>query len=286
VTAQWRTRFERLVAAKTHQAMSAQLFPYRTEFVDPVDRAAAIASPWSAAMFDGPFYVLPSRDPERPACSLVFVQSADGNTVADDPAELGGGETDKHLVYEGLSRVCADAVMAGAGTVREGDIVFSVWHPDLVRLRAELGRARHPVQMVATLRGFAIERMLLCNVPEIPVILLTVGAVARQMEPATRVRPWITVLPMDGPDDLPRVFRQLGERGLARVSCVGGRTLASQLLERGLVDDVYLTTGTRTGGAPETPVSRAPWRGRLLARKQGTGAEEGVIVEHLLARPR
>jgi len=51
-------------------------------------------------------------------CSLVFVQAADGNTVASDPALLGGGQTDKHIVYEGLSRVAADAVLAGARTVR------------------------------------------------------------------------------------------------------------------------------------------------------------------------
>ena len=284
MTTEWETRFDRLAAAKTHQSASAQLLPYLTEFIEPVDGAVAIASEWSAALFDGPFYVVPSRDPSRPACSLVFVQSADGNTVAPDPTELGGGETDKHLVYEGLSRVCADAVMAGAGTVREGDIVFSVWHPDLVRLRAALGLPRHPVQIVATLRGLAIERMLLCNVPGISVVLLTVRSAARQMQSAIDGRPWITVLPIDGPEDLPRAFRQLRERGIARVSCVGGRTLASQLLEQGLVDDVYLTTGARTGGAPGTPISSAPWRGRVLLRKHGTGAEAGVTFEHLLAR--
>jgi hypothetical protein len=38
--------------------------------------------------------------------------------------------TDKHLIYEGLSRAAADAVLAGAATVRAGDIVFSVWHPE------------------------------------------------------------------------------------------------------------------------------------------------------------
>ena len=70
----------------------------------------------------------------------MFVQSLDGNTVADDPSDLGGGDTDKHLIYEGLSRVAADAVMAGAATVAGGKIVFSVWHPELVRLRSALGK--------------------------------------------------------------------------------------------------------------------------------------------------
>ena len=60
---------------------------------------------------------------------------------AETRRALGGGETDKHLIYEGLSRVAADAVLAGAETIRGGDIVLSVWHPELVRLRASLGQA-------------------------------------------------------------------------------------------------------------------------------------------------
>ena len=82
--------------------------------------------------------------------SLVFVQSRDGNTVADNPSTLGGGDTDKHLVYEGLSRVDADAVLAGAATARSERMVFSVWHPELVALRCSLGHRRHPAQVVVT----------------------------------------------------------------------------------------------------------------------------------------
>jgi len=52
----------------------------------------------------------------------VFVQSRDGNTGARDPSSLGGGDTDKHLIYEGLSRVASDAVVAGAETIRGGNI--------------------------------------------------------------------------------------------------------------------------------------------------------------------
>ena len=83
---------------------------------------------------------------------------------------LGGGETDKHLIYEGLSRVAADAVLAGAETIRGGDIVLSVWHPELVALRASLGLPRHPIQIVATLRGLELDAACMFNVPELPVV--------------------------------------------------------------------------------------------------------------------
>lgn len=233
-------------------------------------------------MFDGPFYLSPAATPVRPACSLVFVQSSDGNTSAADPGVLGGGETDTHLVYEGLSRVAADAVLAGAQTVRGSDVMFSVWHPQLVDLRMSLELSRHPVQIVATLRGLDLADTMLFNLPAVRVVLLTIPSAAEQMSQAIKVRPWITLLLMEGPGDVQRAFERLRSLGIARISCIGGRTLAGHLLDAGLVDDVYLTTGRNTGGEPGTPLSSASWRGRTVVRKVGTGVEHGVIFEHLL----
>src|SRR5687767_289158 len=154
----WRTRFQRLVEKKQHEAATAALPRCTTALESAGDGVEAIGNAWSMALFDGPFYLSPPRAAGKPNCSLVFVQSADGNTVTRDPASLGGGDTDKHVVYEGLSRVAADGVLAGAETVRGGDVVFSVWHEQLVALRASLGRPRHPAQIVATLGGVDLDR--------------------------------------------------------------------------------------------------------------------------------
>jgi len=169
-----------------------------------------------------------------------FVQSADGNTSAADPGLLGGGNTDRHLVYEGLSRVAAEAVLAGAETVRESEVVFSVWHPELVDLRRSLGLPRHPLQIVATVRGVELGETLLFNLPDIRVVLLTVASAADRMREAVSIRPWITLVVMDAPQDLFRAFERLRAMGIARISCIGGRTLAGHLLDARLIDDVYL----------------------------------------------
>ena len=112
--------FEEFAAGKTSDAERALIPGFATEF----DRAPAgmcsIGNAWTRALFGGAFYLAPIPD-GRPSCSLVFVQSADGNTGAPDPSALGGGETDKDLIYEGLSRVAADAVLAGAETIRGGE---------------------------------------------------------------------------------------------------------------------------------------------------------------------
>jgi 5-amino-6-(5-phosphoribosylamino)uracil reductase len=271
--------FAEFVEQKEADAAAARLFPFATDVEVAPPNAIAIGTPWTRRFFDGDFYVSAPRA-DRPSTSLVFVRSRDGNTGASNPSTLGGGETDKHVVYEGLSRAAADAVLAGAQTIRGGRIVLSVWHPELVRLRASLDLPRHPIQIVATLRGLPFDDSLIFNVPELRVVLLTIPSWAALMHEPLAARPWITPVVMETPDDLPSAFRQLRALGIERISCVGGRTLAGQLLDAGLIDDVYLTTSAKAGGDPNTPLSPKALLGDVVVRKRGTGADAGVSFEH------
>jgi riboflavin biosynthesis pyrimidine reductase len=257
-----------------------------TELDRVTDGFDPIGYDWTRRLFGGDFYVSPPPGASRPACSLVFVQSREGNTVTNDPSALGGGKTDKHLIYEGLSQVAADAVLSGAKTILGTDIVFSVWHPELVRLRAALGKPRHPIQIIATLHGLDLDEYLLFNVPDIRVIVLTCASGASVMDRAFGSRSWVTPIVMETPTDLPAAFDQLRQRGIARVSAVGGRTLATELIDAGLVQDLYLTTSPKPGGEPGTPFYPQPLNGRTILRKHGTGPEAGVIFEHLRIQDR
>jgi 5-amino-6-(5-phosphoribosylamino)uracil reductase len=276
----WRERFRAVADRKTAAAVRAALPPYATV----VDRAPGgmtpIGNDFTRRLFDGPFRASEARVPELPSTSLVFVQSRDGNTGANDPSAIGGGATDTHLVYEGLSRVAADAVLAGAETIRGGDVVFSVWHPEIVQLRESLGLPRHPTQIVATLRGLPFGDTLLYNVPELPVIVLTVPGYAREMERELAARPWITPLVMHDAGDLNSAFVELKKLGQSRISVVGGRTIARALVAAGLVQDLYLTTSPKTGGEPDTPLFDKPVETELIVEKRGTGADSGVVFEH------
>jgi len=278
----WTERFAAFACRKQGEAVAASLPPYVTDGDAAVAGLLPIGSEWTRRRFDGDFHVSPPPDERRPACGLVFVQSRDGNTGARNPSALGGGETDKHLIYEGLSRVAADAVMAGVETIRGGRIVFSVWHPELVRLRESLGKPRHPIQIVATLQGIDIEDEMLFNVPEVPVMLLTVGACRTLMGGAIGARPWITPVAMDTPDQLPAAFERLRSNGIERISCIGGRRIATQLIDAGLVQDVYLTTSAQPGGEPGTPMYPKRLNARVAVRKRGTGPEAGVVFDHLV----
>ena len=272
--------FGQFVARKEAEAARAVLSPFVTEVDQPPADVIPIGNAWTRRMFDGPFYVSAAPSNELPSTSLVFVRSRDGNTGAADPSSLGGGEADKHLVYEGLSRVAADAVMAGAETVRGGRIVLSIWHPELVALRSALRLPRHPVQIVATLRGLDFSGRLF-DTPQLRVVIVTVAACTELTITPVANRPWMTILTMPTARDLPYAFRQLRDMGIARISCIGGRTIARQLIDAGLIQNLYLTTSAKDGGEPGTPLYPRPLNGDLVVRKRGTAPDEGVIFEHL-----
>ena len=270
---------------KEKEAAAARL----SGFYTVADRSAdspvlRIGNVWSRGLFDGHFYRTDTEPAGLPHVSLVFVQSKDGNTVAADPSTLGGGESDKHLIYEGLSRVDADAVMAGATTARSERMVFSVWHPELVALRQASGQSRHPAQVVVTDRGdLPIENGLMFNDPSLRVFLITKTGTATALRHRIGDRSWVEVINGGEPLSLTAAMTQLFSRGIRVVSCVGGRTLATGMIREGLASDVYLTTSPEEAGEPGTPFyDGPPLRLRTIVEKAGRGEEAGVKFEHLV----
>ena len=277
-------RFEAYCRRREQAARAATIPGYITRADTPPPDACRLENDWSRALFDGPFYrsAVPASD-GTPITSLIFVQSRDGNTGAADPSTLGGGDTDLHLIYEGLSRVDADAVMAGATTARARDIVFSVWHPQLTALRLALGHGRHPAQVVVTERAeLRFEDGLMFNEPALRVFVITHTDAVQTLQNRVAAKPWIEVIDAGQPVSFQRAFRCLHGHGIRVMSCVGGRRTATALLDDQLVSDIYLTTSARDGGEPDTPFhqgSRLPLERIVL--KEGREAERGVTFEHL-----
>src|SRR5438045_657945 len=110
----WADRFAAVEARRTARSMAALAAVRTIEDRTGADMRA-IGDAWSWAAFDGPFFE--STRTSGLSVGVVFVRSREGNTGTRNPAALGGGAVDEHLVYEGLTRVAADAVMGGAGTL-------------------------------------------------------------------------------------------------------------------------------------------------------------------------
>jgi 5-amino-6-(5-phosphoribosylamino)uracil reductase len=284
----WNKRFADLVARKEAAAVAARLPGYLTvSSAGNTSGLETVGSEWTFRLFDGPFFESPLPDSGLPAINTVFVQSADRNTGARNPADLGGGATDTHLIYEGLSRVRADAVMTGASTIRGSQMILAVWHPELVRLRQDLGLPRYAAQIVATRSGnLGIESELMFNVPEVPVFILTTPEAAATLAPRIDRRPWISIVAAPEETHLVGGLQRLrAGHGIRRVSCIGGRTLATQLIDAGVVQDIYLTTSPKPGGEPGTPfyTGPAPLETTCVVKKAGLDEETGVVFEHLRA---
>lgn len=273
-------QFEQFVAEKARRARAARIGLFQTEEDNSSQHELlSLGNEWTQKHYGGDFFMSPPQDP-LPTVSLVFVRSREGNTVAPDPSDLGGGDTDKHLIYEGLSRVAVDAVMAGARTA-VGRAFFSIWHPDLVALRYDLGLPRHPAQIVVSNDGNLDLQALLFNVPSVDVFVLA-GRKCRERCGQLLNRPGLTVIPAD---DMAGAFRELRRLGIERISVVGGRITASALIDAGLVQDLYLTTTLRSAGKPGTPFYAGSRRLHLdtVVRKRllsGRG-EPAVQFEHL-----
>lgn len=281
------TRFQIHCRHREKLAISARLSGFRTVAEETSGKEVVpIGNHWTRRLFDGDFYRSRGSG-RRPLTSLVFVQSRDGNTIASDPTTLGGGETDKHLIYEGLSRVDADAVMAGAGTARGEDTVFSIWHPELVSLRLSLGHARHPAQVVVSSTGnLPVERGLMFTEPTLRVFVVTRSSSVAMMQSRLAGRPWAQVIDAGEPLSLTIATDCLHRRGLEVISAVGGRRTATALLREGLVSDLYLTISSVAGGEPHTPLYQGPRLAlsRVIA-KAGQGIEAGVRFEHFIVPP-
>jgi riboflavin biosynthesis pyrimidine reductase len=276
--------FAAFAARKVREASAATICTLTTVFADrdaEETERLRVGNAWTRLHYSGDFsLVVAPRN--RSSLSLVFVQSRDGNT-GGDPGAFEGGDTDKHLVYEGLSRVAADAVLAGARTLHPSAF-FSVWHPEIVALRRSLGLPRHPAQIVVSKQGHVDFTWLLFNVPEVPVFLIAGEGCLVRHAPAIRMRPWIQLIEFDGEGLSIAIDRLRREHGIGRISAVGGRSTATRLVDEGLAQDIYLTTGSRERGEASTP-----WYGgtrpptlTVTTRKLWTDGDSRLVFEHIL----
>lgn len=172
-----------------------------------------------------------------PFVTLKLATTLDGRiaTATGDSRWITGPQARRHVH---LLRLTHDAVMVGAGTARADD-------PDLtVR---DLGAAHQPVRVVLDSRlSHAPDSRLGRTARAVPVWMVHTAAA-----PAAARAAWaaagaelIEVAAEDGGRIAPRIALQaLAARGLTRVLCEGGGTLAAALVAAGLVADLALYTG-------------------------------------------
>ena len=189
----------------------------------------------------------------RPLLYANFVASADGVVALPVATESGGmisGQSEVDRFLMGLLRAVADAILIGAGTFRAGagdrwlpEAAFPAAAEHFAGLRARLGLRSHLLLVVVSASGqldTAQPALRDC------LILTTARGEARlrgKLPPGART----AVL------EAPRFGGRAGldllhAQGLRTILTEGGPTLFGQLLDAGLVDELFLTTSPRLFG--------------------------------------
>jgi 5-amino-6-(5-phosphoribosylamino)uracil reductase len=193
--------------------------------------------------------------PERPYLALNMVSTADGKAAVEGRTRAISSETDRAIFHQ--LRTQADAVMAGAGTVRTERYGPIAKNDELRQKRKREGLDPNPLAVIVSGSLHLPVDLPLLQDPESRVIILT-----RSRDELSGHRAQVDYLRSEGGtfDLRPLMERLRGEYGVRSVLCEGGPTLNASLLPYGLVDELFLTVApTLAGGADAlTIVAGAP----------------------------
>ena len=191
-----------------------------------------------------------------------FVSSIDGIAAIagiemSSAAISGGASADRFMMA--LLRAVADAVVVGAGTLREhggpwtAEKAFPPGADAFRRLRAGMSSAEAPTLVVVTASG-----ELPADHPSVgEAVVVTTSAGARTLaDRDVRCAEVIDVGDVDTVDGKV-VIDHLRERGFRRILTEGGPKLMGAMLEAGAVEQLFLTVSPKLigGGPGRTPLT-------------------------------
>ncbi len=197
----------------------------------------------------GPDYAeltFPPPPPGRPYIVTNMVSSADGKVVVESDERGLGSPTDRRLMRELRSH--ADVVLNGAGTLRVSGSSSRLGVPALEERRVRRGRARLPVAAVLSSTGDLPLDRAFFRARDFPAVVYLSDAAHPERRAAIEAtgRP-LHLLP--GTDPLPAMVRHMREAlGAELVLVEGGPALNGALFDRDLIDEYFLTLGSRLVG--------------------------------------
>jgi len=187
--------------------------------------------------------------PPRPYVIASCATSVDGYLDDASPRRLIlSGPADLDRVDE--VRASCDAILVGAGTVRQDDPRLQVRDPRRRARRAARGLPEHPARVTLTATGdldpgarfFApgALRLVYCATPAVPVARARLGDRA-------------AVIDAGDPVTLDFVLSDLAERSVVRLLIEGGARVLGELLACGLADELHLAVAPFFVAQPGAP---------------------------------
>ena len=190
-----------------------------------------------AAMAD---FELPPSPANRPLVAINMVTSIDGRAQLQGTAEGLGSRADRRLMR--LYRVAFDAVGAGVGTLRAGDVWLRVGK-DLQPRRRAAGRPPNPLGVVIAGGDPIPTDASWFRGDEPRLLIVGAGNPLQSAPPGTEL--------LRAPDERPQpmwVLSVLARRGIRTLLLEGGPHLNAAFLAKDLIDEVYWTIGAHVLG--------------------------------------
>jgi riboflavin-specific deaminase-like protein len=212
-----------------------------------------------AGLYDG--LTLPAGD-ERPWVALGMVSTLDGAAAVDGATADLGGEADG-VAFRRL-RDAADAILVGAGTVRDEN--YGPPSATAARRADRRGRglAERPRLVIVTgSLNLSTDHRVFSDPNQRPLVVTHGQAPDDAAEALQQVADVVRV----GHDtiDLAAALVEVGARGLRRILCEGGPSLNGSLLAEDLVDEIFLTISPVAAGGPASRIIRS--QGSELPRR-------------------
>lgn len=148
-------------------------------------------------------------------------------------------------------RAASDAILVGAGTVRRDNPRLMVRSPERRARRTESGHPSSPLRVTLTRTGeLDPAAAFFTEGGAASLVYVPASAPASLTEQLAAVA---EVADGGDPPELPRILRDLAERGVARVLVEGGGGILTAFLRAGLVDELTVAVApflVGTAGAP------------------------------------
>ncbi len=193
--------------------------------------------------------------------AIGMVTSLDGAAALDGDTAALGGEADRAVF--GRLRAAADAILVGAGTVRDESYGPPRGTPARRADRVARGLAEVPRLVIVTGSLDLAPDHRVFSDPAAPPLVATHAAAPADRAAALAQAAEVVRLGQED-IDLAAVLRDLYDRGLRRVLCEGGPSLNAALLAADLVDEAFVTVAPVAigGDAPRIAVGPPPGRAR------------------------
>ena len=179
---------------------------------------------------------------DRPYVVTNFALTLDGHATIGGRSGKIGSDVDTAMLVGLRTRV--DAVMIGAGTMRTERYGRIVVDPAKRERRERVGLPHDPLMVIISGRLDLPWDAPLFTAGAGRVLIFT-SSDAKPPETATTVR----IVRHDGAVDLARAMAYLRrERGIRSLLCEGGPRLHAQLIDAGLVDELFVTHSPKLAG--------------------------------------